>query len=287
MIYLILPALIATIGLNDAEDANKAFIAQNWTQAATLYEQVAKASPENGQAGYRLGISKQNLSDYKGSKIAFERAEKLQFAPIMTTFNLADVTIRLGDQKEALKWLNLSLERGLAPGRLVRSTESLKPLLSDKEVSVRLALLDNPTESLPGAKGFDFWIGEWNVYSAGIKVGHNKISKEMLGFAVIEQWTDRQLNRGQSTFYFVASAGEWRQVWVDEGGTVVEKAGKPSENSITLIGKSTRRDGTVVMNRETLSRIGPDSVSQVIEISTDEGKTWGQRMELRYERIKP
>ena len=162
MINLILPILIATTGLNDAEAANKAFISQDWNQAASLYAQLAKASPDDGQVWYRLAISKQNLSDYKGSKIAFERAEKLQFAPIMTTFNLADVTIKLGDGEEALKWLTLSLERGLAPARLIRSTESLKPLLLDQKVSARLALLDNPTESLPGAKGFDFWVGEWD-----------------------------------------------------------------------------------------------------------------------------
>ena len=61
----------------------------------------------------------------------------------------------------------------------------------------------------------DFWVGQWDVYSKGEKVGENRIEKILDGCAVLEHWTAAGGGQGKSLFY-VGADEIWQQIWVSE-----------------------------------------------------------------------
>lgn len=126
----------------------------------------------------------------------------------------------------------------------------------------------------------DFWVGEWEVFDqAGRKVGINRIEKVMDGCAVMEYWTDIRGGQGISLFYVHNDGPLWKQVWV----TPQAKApwGQKEKSLIeTLPDGSLRFQGTYqmqetwILDRTTLTPNEDGSVTQTIERSRDEGKTW-------------
>jgi hypothetical protein len=72
----------------------------------------------------------------------------------------------------------------------------------------------------PGA-GFDFWIGTWALSWEG---GHgtNRIRRILGGCVIEEQFVghmnDSTVYRGRSYTVYDASAGVWKQTWVDDRG---------------------------------------------------------------------
>ncbi len=77
---------------------------------------------------------------------------------------------------------------------------------------------------------FDFWVGDWDVFDQeGQQVGTNSIAIEEKGCLLVERWTDRQGNTGQSYNFVDHTTGKWRQVWVNPG-VVIDYAGGLDEN---------------------------------------------------------
>ena len=75
-----------------------------------------------------------------------------------------------------------------------------------------------------GIHDLDFWIGEWEVFLAtGPKDGDNRIERLLGGFALQENWTERDGHEGKSWFYFHRLETRWKQIWVTDGGFVKEK----------------------------------------------------------------
>jgi hypothetical protein len=78
-------------------------------------------------------------------------------------------------------------------------------------------------EENPGFGGFDFWVGQWNVYTNDEKrqfAGTNSITKHHANCLVKETWVDAAGNGGFSMKYYNPVRGEWRQVWVANGYSI-------------------------------------------------------------------
>lgn len=62
---------------------------------------------------------------------------------------------------------------------------------------------------------FDFWLGDWNVYTAdGRYAGANLIETGAADCVLTEYWTSAQGGTGHSLSFVEPSTGAWRQVWV-------------------------------------------------------------------------
>lgn len=134
----------------------------------------------------------------------------------------------------------------------------------------------------------DFWIGEWTVYTGGKKAGDNRIEKILGGCAVAEFWVGRQGGKGQSLF-FIDTDGHWQQVWVTEWAA--NPGGVKQKTHVEMEGDSVRFQGEIshpehgrYLDRTTLTPLQDGSVRQLIEISTDGGKTWQVTFDAVYER---
>ena len=134
----------------------------------------------------------------------------------------------------------------------------------------------------------DFWVGTWDVYVGDTLVGKNRISKVLRGCAVVEEWQDARVSRGQSLFYVEPALRRWKQVWVTEAAQrvagVKEKRliGHMAGGGVRFQGEVHYPDGRVALDRTTLSPLPGREVRQLIEVSHDGGTTWHPTFDARY-----
>lgn len=133
-------------------------------------------------------------------------------------------------------------------------------------------------------RAFDFWIGDWDVAPTGKKtvVAHSRIEK-IVGCAISETY-DQTIGpggkpanyHGRSISSYVPSDKNWRQFYVDSGGTVSTLTGGIVDGAMVFHTKA-----GPVTNRMTLKANADGSVRQHGEGSMD-GKTWTPSYDFTY-----
>lgn len=134
---------------------------------------------------------------------------------------------------------------------------------------------------------FDFWVGDWEVVdSAGQVVGHNRITREMGGCVLREEWTSAAGGTGASFNIYDAATGQWHQTWVDTNGTLLMlDGGLQSDGVMVMVGERPAAGGTTVRHRITWTRQSPDRVRQLWQVSDDGGVSWRGLFDGTYRRI--
>jgi len=135
-------------------------------------------------------------------------------------------------------------------------------------------------------RAFDFWIGDWDVSPTSSKtvIAHSRIEK-VVGCAISETY-DQSLGpkgkpvdyHGRSISSYVPATKNWRQFYVDSGGTVSTLDGGIVDGAMVFHTKA-----GPVTNRMTLKANADGSVRQHGEGSTD-GKTWTPSYDFTYRR---
>ncbi len=144
--------------------------------------------------------------------------------------------------------------------------------------------------SNPIYQKLDFWVGDWKVYGQNDQlVGTNRIEKILKDCAVMEHWTGGDGSQGKSLFYVDNGSSDWKQVWVTENAQQPwgqkEKSMVRSEgDSLVAFQGSYRLNGKVTLDRTTLTRIDNNTVSQLIQISQDDGENWRTTFDAIYKR---
>ena len=93
-------------------------------------------------------------------------------------------------------------------------------------------------ENNPGFDKWDFWVGEWNVYSndeARTFAGTNSVTKHYKNCLIKETWESAG-GGGFSVNYFNPVKDEWRQVWISNGYSIDYTGGLNDEGAMVLEG---------------------------------------------------
>lgn len=130
----------------------------------------------------------------------------------------------------------------------------------------------------------DFWLGEWDVMDKENRIATSRIERAAEGCFILENYSQLDGYHGASMTFYDAVLGRWRQTWVDSRGNVGEFVGAFQDRTLRLEGETHRRDGTTVLRRMTLDRLGPDQVRQFSQRSLDGGKNWGIAYDFIYRR---
>ena len=132
--------------------------------------------------------------------------------------------------------------------------------------------------------GFDFWVGEWDVYPNGqdTKVANSKIERKHNGCAVIENWMPLNGQGGTSLNHVDVFTGHWRQKWVGSSPGAVEFSGGIVDDKMVLTGTWPSPGALTTLIRMTYSKDEDGNVRQFGEASTDHGLSWQTSFDFIY-----
>ena len=134
--------------------------------------------------------------------------------------------------------------------------------------------------------GFDLWVGEWDVFSAGQdnQVATSRIEKLSGGCTIREQWMPFQGSGGISLSAVNHNTGRWEQTWVGSDGNRVDFEGGVVGGKMVLTGywDNIAGPGRDALIRMTYSAQEDGSVRQHGEASTDHGLSWQTSFDLIY-----
>lgn len=136
-------------------------------------------------------------------------------------------------------------------------------------------------------KQFDFWIGDWDVYTQqGQLVGRNIITKTVNDCVLQENYKNPSDYAGQSINIFDQSTGNWHQTWVDNGGALLSLNGGFDGVPMILLGDGTNQQGAPIKHRITWTPAADSSVRQHWQTSTDSGVNWTTAFDGKYVKRK-
>lgn len=258
------------------QEGYAALEANDLPRAAKAFQAVVERQPDNAEAWFRLGLTQREMRQYDAAAAALGKALDKGYAPGLANTSLAIVYVAKQDRDRAFEYLERALKAGAPPGML-QGHPGLAALRGDPRFQSLLGAANqavHPCENDPRYRAFDFWAGDWDVYSGGQLVGHNRIEPIERGCALLENWSGAGGGNGKSLNYFDPGDGKWRQDWVDDGGAVTHYAGEWKEGAMHLAGESRSAKGGRQLARGTWTPRPDGSVRQLLETSPDGGKSW-------------
>ncbi|MEO8267163.1 MAG: hypothetical protein ABI706_16785 [Ilumatobacteraceae bacterium] len=140
---------------------------------------------------------------------------------------------------------------------------------------------------MPGPeRGFDFWVGEWDVHRSDTDelVGRNSIIQLHGGRVLAESYTTSSGGfSGSSLNGFDSERGRWHQCWMDSSGLVLDLYGGSVDGEMVMSGESENGRS----ERISWTLLADGSVRHHWQQSDDQGVTWLTVFDGTYRRRSP
>lgn len=256
--------------------ANKLVKAKKWNEAEKAFAKIVKAEPKNARAWFLLGTAKHSQKKWIGAIEAFKKNVEIAKTPF-GMYNVA-VGYSMLDKKDlAFEWLEKALNSGAAYGSNISADDDFTNIKSDARFKEMLTIVDkkiNPCMHNSKARQFDFWIGDWDVFVRGRKVGENLVEREVNGCTLVENWKNTGGGTGKSLNVYNAITKKWKQFYVGSQGGVFEFEGNYKDKILSMKGKTSDAKGAKILHILEFHNLEDKTVRQVWRQSSDEGKTW-------------
>lgn len=270
------------------EEIHALIEAEDFKGAIKALTALTKAEPTNAKAWSQLGLLYHGQGQYDKAIAAYEAGESAGTPRWHARYNIACANALSGQTEAAFTALGQAVEAGFSDLKLLREDSDLSSLRADRRFAAVVAQVErNSTPCLYDTRlaALDFWVGDWTVTGKmGKVVGENHIQRVLNGCAYLETWEGMGGMRGHSLNFFDPAAGVWKQDWVDGHGGTILYEGRLVNGAMVLEGEQIQLDGTVSLSRMTLTPNADGTVTQLIEDSEDQGKTWKTGWELTYTR---
>jgi tetratricopeptide (TPR) repeat protein len=272
----------------EAKTADSLLAAKNFERAFDAFAALTRRDSTSARYWYQLGMAAASLRRYDRGATAFERSTTL-LPNIAATYNAAAMHARLGHADQAFTWLARAVSQGFGDQKLLETDDDLASIRSDKrfeKIVYDATHAPTPCATDPERRKFDFWIGDWTVMTAGgTVVGSSVVQSINGGCSLLENWTAARGSTGKSLNSFNPIVSKWQQYWVDQNGGVTEYRDSEWKNgALSFQARSTRPDGTPLLQRLTFSAVSDSVVRQHGERSLDDGKTWATTFDFYYHR---
>jgi hypothetical protein len=205
-------------------------------------------------------------------------------------FRFARAYSSVNDLNKAVVTLDTAMARGFANYKLMDSDPAFANLRKDSrynDLRERAMNIAYPCRSLPEAKQFDFWLGEWDVHptaNMSVTAGYNKITRAAEGCLIVENWTAAGPHAGMSLNYYDPVTRLWNQKWVGSGQDIQEFTdGVYADKMMRFKFVGRNPDGTTFQGRLTFTNMD-GKVRQHSERTADNGNTWQTIYDFTYVR---
>ncbi|TYP70411.1 hypothetical protein [Aquimarina intermedia] len=142
--------------------------------------------------------------------------------------------------------------------------------------------------SIQKERQFDFWIGDWEVYTfqTDSLVGKSKITSILNGKGIKEEYASINTSyQGTSLNTYNSKREHWEQYYIDITGLVLHLYGGFKENTMCLMNQVVMEEG-MLLNRITWQPLDHEEVRQRWTQSSDNGKTWIVIFDGRYRKTQ-
>lgn len=294
LVFISLFVLIGNICLSQTkidsvfkQYANQYYLNSDWNNAIIAYTKITEAEENNINAWLRLTNSYIQKKDYDSAFIKLQYAVTKGDHPVLW-YNLSSMYAKNKMKEKSLGALKKSIAAGFIGFEQILKDEDFYFMKNDEEFLILLDELKRqefPCEFNKRLKEFEFWIGEWNVYTtSGSKVGESKIEKILNQCVIMENWTNSNGRKGKSFNVINSNTGNWEQTWVDDSGNITEfKKGKFENNQLSFIAEEENQKKELQYQRLTFFKNEDGTVRQLGEISSD-GKQWIITYDLLYKK---
>ncbi len=253
----------------------QAYGQNDFAKCIELCEKELSANPENAQAWFFKGSSLVSQEKYDAGKSALEKAITYNF----TNSNAVEARILqaeagLKKTDAVFKRLERLVDQGFAAPQLFNRKEFsyLREEIAFKSALQKVEINANPCKHKPEHQRLDFWLGEWDVFVGGNKTAVSYITKSEGGCTLHEDYRTNGGFYGTSYNYFDPQDSVYKQIWIDKFNSITNyRAVDYADGKLVML--ATRPNGN-------LSRMSyqwneaDQSVTQTMEGSSDEGKTW-------------
>ena len=270
-------------------DADKAYTAQNWKNAAALYSELTKMDPKSGFAWFRLGNALRRSQQYPEALAALEKAKALGFQPPVTQAMIAGVYSASGETEKALGIIDQIAAQNAVLPNLFEQDAAFEKLRGNSRYQAAITQMKvnaapcKYADKHPEYRQFDFWLGEWDVYGqGGAKAGTSKIDLILGDCVVLENWSGGAGGEGKSFNKYSPEFKRWEQYWVDAQGSTTFFHGKLEGKNMVYYAETPQPDGSILKRRLTFFNLGPDKVRQFSQQTKDDGKSWQTEYDLIY-----
>lgn len=135
--------------------------------------------------------------------------------------------------------------------------------------------ISEKTCGAPEHRQFDFWLGEWDVWSEqtrkpGKPPAHSRISAIHGGCAILEEYRTPSGYSGSSLSYYDTRDHRWHQTWIDSAGTPLVQTGGLKGASMVLVSEAPTGQRSSIA----WTPIEGGGVKQVWRRTQDGGRTW-------------
>jgi hypothetical protein len=137
-------------------------------------------------------------------------------------------------------------------------------------------------------KQFDFWVGDWVVYTNAEMIGFNKITKIEGDCILRENWKSVvSSHTGSSYNFYDRIAKKWKHVWIGSDGVTLEVKGEFKDRKMAMTGDEYRDEkGNRIINKITWYVNNDGTIRQVWEQSKDGGQAFSTQFDGLYRRRK-
>ena len=278
----------------DLQRAAEAFARRDWAEARAAYDAIASRYPNHALSRFRLGVAQLELSNLEDAERNLRNGERLGMPAGQSAYRLSQLFAMRRNVDSAFVELRRAANNGFAVSpQSLEADPHFVSLHGPPRWKVTLDAFDAvvfPCRHDPRFREFDFWLGDWDVRPTGQPAvgppARNTITLDDGDCVVTEHWSSPSGSVGQSFNIFDRSYGAWRQTWVDNIGGQHDYRGRLVDGNMVFEGDTPLPNGQSgrVPTRLTFFRLGPDSVRQYSEMSTDSGHTWQPSYDLTYVR---
>jgi hypothetical protein len=279
MFLILTPCANAQTSAADMKQANDLYQAKDWTGSAAAYGSIVKAQPTNGNAWLRYGLSLSQLHQYNEALAAYDKAVAAKVAVYNSEWAIGRTYAQMGEKDKAFEHLQLAIAAGFVQSSAFNTEPMLGSLRDDPRFAKLIDSADRaarPCDFDSHYQQFDFWLGEWEVRTAsGSVLAGNSVIEKILGSCVIlENWTGAGGGSGKSFNIYNTTSKQWEQIWVDAVGSLTKYSGGIKDGAMDYFADSVGPNGAPIKLHLQFFKLGPDTVRQFNQISTDGGATW-------------
>lgn len=257
---------------------------------AVALSAVAQTSePTDPSEWFRLGIAKHDAGDYAGAIAAYEKAESLHFAQLLPLLmREARAYSKTGNAEKAFAALKRLTDAGFSNGEMIDAENDLLPIRLDRRYAQAIAAAKKNAHpcAAPEYRQLDYWLGEWDVQAVGQKIATSSIQLTLDECVIFENYYSLRGYAGKSFSIYDSATKRWEQRYVDTAGAFHEWKGGLEGDRMRFFWHHDDGTGKPAVERMTYIKDGADKVRQLIETSSDDGKTWATTYDGLYVRRK-